>query len=159
MEIWRSDCIMKILPSSVHSATDGFKFWIGRWLGSGGTMEGGDKLGGSGSLGVCALEKYTCPIPFLSLSLLPGQHEASSCIPPFSSAMLFCLTMAQKSWSPVTMDWNLWNHEPKQPFLHLIVSSTFWVTATKSLIGTRNQSGFAGEDLDWEIKGPEVELA
>jgi hypothetical protein len=50
------------------------------------------------------------------LSLLPGCHEVCNfaLLCPFD--MTLCLITGSERWSQPTMNWNLWNHEPKESF-------------------------------------------
>jgi hypothetical protein len=74
-----------------------------------------DLLGRSGSWGT-ALKCVFCFGPFLSLYLcfskLPWSEQLCS-IYNVLPAMTFCCATSSKQWDQVTMDWILWNFEPK----------------------------------------------
>lgn len=66
----------------------------------------------------------------LSASWPPWGEQlcSTTCSPPWCSAS----PQAQKQWSPMTMDWNLWNYEPKYIFPPLSYFLRHFVTAINS---------------------------
>jgi hypothetical protein len=57
----------------------------------------------------------------ISFFLLPGHHEVSRPTPPCASAMMCCATTGPKQQGQVTIDWNLLNCEPNNPFFFIIL--------------------------------------
>lgn len=85
-------------------------------------------LGGAGKLdvgpnGKIRLERCTF-VPSAFRPLLPSKHGVNS-FAPCPSAMMICLTITQKQWSQPTMDWTIWNCEPRGIF-PLISFSYIW---------------------------------
>jgi hypothetical protein len=81
------------------------------WVHTEWTIRSWGQVGGSRSLGV-PWRGELVPGPLLALCF-PATLSWATLVFCMLTTVMFCLTTVQEQQSQGTMDWNLWNHEPK----------------------------------------------